>query len=158
MKKIREMTGSELLADRSRHEARKVYLEGLMARPGWGVEYSDGIESHEKQIREINSELVRRLMERENRDTTLPQRMIDAIQADSWLRSRTVMELMTERNRVVDMASRWSKVESPRGEGVVNTCESQLKTIDEEIERRVLQCEHDDRMNQGDCCDCDRYG
>ncbi|MBI5654953.1 hypothetical protein HZC53_04880 [Candidatus Uhrbacteria bacterium] len=131
MKKISETAARQLLAQkaqliRSRDFHAKRYAE-------LGIDHPNHLASFAAEIREIDTELVRRAMRYEDEAVTLPQHMIDAIQRGEYGdRSRTVFELMVEWNLLVEGKS----IAQLDAFGILR-----LTRILEEVELRVLEVE-----------------
>ncbi|MFA5185992.1 MAG: hypothetical protein WC551_05870 [Patescibacteria group bacterium] len=143
MKKLSEMTARELIGERARNRTQIERFEGLMSKPSRVMDYSGNIAEHETKIREINSELVRRAMVYENQAVTLPRCMVESITAGCRggdFRAMTVTELMAIRNDAVVRSGKCDR-RGPESVCFWEYFESQIRLVDNEIERRVCEAE-----------------
>lgn len=100
-----------------------------------GIDASHQLDGYLEEIRGIQTEILRRAMDYQDRSATLPQHLIDAIQrgdADS-IRAKTLFELAEKWNAIVDGGASLNSMRA--------SDQSTLTSILDEIERRVIEVE-----------------
>ncbi len=119
-----------------------------------GIDGSDHLAQYDADIREIETEIVRRAMRYEDRAVTLPQRMLDTVKAGildiSNIGLRTVYELMVERNGLLEERNAAIAKHPDDSANLEAIYANYLVRIDCEIEWRVVVAEErDEQVRRG---------